>query len=932
MNQSYVSLLLNSHIPYVREKQDHPLEERWIYEAMIESYVPLLKSFEHLTQEQIKFRITLSLSPTVLSMLTDPLIQKRCEEHLNLCIELAQSEIKRTHDHQDEYRLAAEYLMRYEQTLIFLQKYHYNLIPAFQSFFSSGHLELITSSATHGFLPFMETKESQRAQIGIAVDTFENIFDIRPQGIWLPECGFKPEIDEILAEFGINYFIVDSHAFEHCTPHAVKNPYAPIQTPHKVHAFARDSETSKKIWSPESGYPSHPDYRDFYRDIGHDLNKEYIGPYIHPYGIRVCTGFKYYKITDKGNQKQHYQPDEAFQQVTCHADDFVDHLRKRTETLHAQHDTPPIFVLPFDTELFGHWWYEGPLFLKEICKKLSESDSMMQMVTFSEYLEQEQKQNEHVQLGFSTWGVGGYGEVWLNKANIWIYQHLHQAEIRLRHLVNDLDHQSPNHKRALKQAARELLLAQSSDWAYIMDDQTQVEYAIKRTHDHLVRFQELCQMIESNQLHDSKIKQFEQDYPIFPHLNLDYYQTSETCSSPVIQTTNHKPTILMLSWEYPPHFVGGLSQAVYHLTRHLVTCGCEVHVVTYRPANSSAYECVEGVHVHRVSTYLDKDNTLFFDWVFSLNIALLDKSNQLIADGFSFDILHLHDWLVAFAGEELKFKYQFPTVTTMHVLECIKNRATDNEINKVVHQVDEKVIHLADHVIVCSDYMKKKIKKLFSISSHRLSVIKNGVVPPPSLSEEKQVQLQQHRENYAQADEQIILFVGRMVQEKGVYLVLEAASSILRTHPQAKFLFAGTGADLEKLRQQARNLNIEKKAVFLGFITEEEKDMLYRMADLCIFPSLTEAFGIVALEAMAYQKPTLASKTGGFIETIQHRKTGFIMKNGSVESLIENINFILDHPETSKKIGMQAYTHVTKNYGWDHIAEQTSKLYHKLTK
>ncbi len=521
MAQGYLCLVLHAHLPFVRHPEyDFYLEEQWLFEAISETYIPLIWMFKRLERENVHFRLTMSLTPPLISMLMDDHLQDKYLKRLELLIELSHKEVERTRWQPEFQRLAVMYLNRFCQAKDTFLEYGKNIVNAFKEYQDKGYLEIITCGATHGFFPLMETtKASVRAQVGVAVDLHTKVFGRSPKGIWLPECGYHPGHDEILREYGIRFFFVESHGILHGTPRPKYGVYAPVYTRSGVAAFGRDMESSKQVWSAVEGYPGDYWYRDFYRDIGYDLEFDYIKPYIQPNGLRMHTGIKYYRITGKTDDKDVYNPDIAMQKAAEHAGNFMFNREKQVEYLASIMDRKPIIVAPYDAELFGHWWFEGPLWLEFLFKKIHYDQKTIKTITPSEYLA-EYPRNQVVTPSFSSWGWKGYCEVWLDGSNDWIYKHLHKASERMTELVKEYgQYGDPLVQRALKQALRELLLAQSSDWAFIMHTGTHVEYAVNRTKEHLLNFIELYESIKSGTIDEEKLKKMEEKNNLFPDIN-----------------------------------------------------------------------------------------------------------------------------------------------------------------------------------------------------------------------------------------------------------------------------------------------------------------------------------------------------------------------------------------------------------------------------
>ncbi|MEB3204376.1 MAG: 1,4-alpha-glucan branching protein domain-containing protein [Candidatus Sericytochromatia bacterium] len=528
MPKGYLALVLHAHLPFVRHPEhSHFLEEDWLYEAITETYVPLISIYDELVREGIDFRITMSMTPPLVAMLTDPLLQRRYVRHIDELIELAEKEKVRTRGDEAFQRLADFYLDRFRRIRhVFVDQYKGNLITAFRKFQDLGVLEIVTCCATHGFLPLMQVNpEAVRAQILVAANHYRHHFGRGPRGIWLAECGYFPGVDAYLAEAGIKYFFTDTHGITHATPRPRHGAHAPIYCAGTgVAAFARDAESSRQVWSKDEGYPGDYNYREFYRDVGYDLPLEYIAPYIQPTGDRKNTGIKYYRVTGKTDQKLPYDPHVADERAKEHAGHFMWCREQQAAHLAGSMGRPPIVVSPYDAELYGHWWYEGPNFLNYLLRKTATESSVLKLTTPAEYLEQHPVQQVATP-PLSSWGAEGYASFWLNDTNAWIYPHLHEAAERMIEVAAYPDDRlSPLEERALNQMARELLLAQSSDWAFIMKTGTMVDYANKRTRTHLLRFQRLYEQVRAGRVDEPWLAKVEYLDNIFPEIDFRAYR------------------------------------------------------------------------------------------------------------------------------------------------------------------------------------------------------------------------------------------------------------------------------------------------------------------------------------------------------------------------------------------------------------------------
>ncbi len=527
MPLGYLCLVLHAHLPFVRHPEyDDFLEEDWLYEAITETYIPLLDHFDALERDGVDWRLTMSITPTLAAMLADPLLQYRYVRHIDNLIALSGKEMDRTRWEHAFHELARMYHERFCRCRqVFVEQYENNLLNGFRRFFNAGKLELITCGATHGFLPLMQMNpNAMRAQIELGCREFERHFGRRPQGIWLAECGYTPGVDQLLKDAGVRYFYTDTHGVLYAEPRPKYGVYAPILCPDTgVAAFARDTESSKQVWSAIEGYPGDYNYREFYRDVGFDLDYEYLKPHLHQSGIRSHLGMKYYKITGRTEHKQPYHRPTALDKAAEHAGNFMFNREKQVEWLNGvMEGRPPIIVAPYDAELFGHWWFEGPDWINFLLRKIHYDQRNIKTITAPEFLKLEPT-NQVSRPSFSSWGYKGYCEVWLEGSNDWVYRHLHAAADRMVELARQFPNADGLLRRALNQAARELLLAQSSDWAFIMKTGTMVEYANERTRIHVLNFNHLYECITRGDIDEGWLSAIESRHNLFPHIDYRVY-------------------------------------------------------------------------------------------------------------------------------------------------------------------------------------------------------------------------------------------------------------------------------------------------------------------------------------------------------------------------------------------------------------------------
>lgn len=526
----YFVLVLHTHLPYV----NHPnhklyLEERWYTEAVLECYIPLLLVFDRLREKKVPFKVTVSISPPLLEMFRNDVLNEKVKDYTRKLLELCDKELTKVNT-QREKDLVSFYRERFLSCLSYLESVNGKLMEGFKKHAESGHIQLITCNATHGFLPLARYQPfAVNAQVALGVEAFKQHFGFYPKGMWLAECGYYAGLDEILKKHGVEFFFVDSHAFWYADERPKYGVYRPIMTPSGVFAFARDPESSEQVWSASTGYPGDGRYREFYRDIGFDRDYEYIKPYIDPSGVRTNVGIKYHRITTKETpleRKEFYDREQALVAAHEHAVDFLNKKIAQISKLIDVFGQPPVIVAPFDTELFGHWWFEGPEFLENFFVEAAKHKTI-KFVTPSELIEKFDTY-QVITPADTSWGNGGYFDTWLNGKNDWIHLHLIEIRDRMKKLAeNYFEEKNPLKVRALNQMLRELLLAESSDWPFIMTTGTSVEYAVNRIKTHVKRFLDLESQLVRDNIDEEFLTRIEREDDIFPWVDYRVYAGSQ---------------------------------------------------------------------------------------------------------------------------------------------------------------------------------------------------------------------------------------------------------------------------------------------------------------------------------------------------------------------------------------------------------------------
>jgi 1,4-alpha-glucan branching enzyme len=526
--------VLHAHLPFVRHPEHAAFhEESWLFEAITETYVPLLAALDRLRANGVSFRLTLTLSPTLLAMLRDRFLIGRYQRHLDRLIALAGREAERTARAAPAFAPAARHHVAFFERgrELFGERYGSDLVRAFVGHHEAGGLEILGCAATHAVLPLLDgVPAAVRAQVRVGLAHSRRQLGFSPRGFWLPECAYAPGQERYLAASGVRFSFLEEHGLLHAHPRPAHGTRAPILAPGGVVFFGRDRASSHQVWSAEVGYPGDPDYREFHKDIAWERPLSELGD-LAPGGVRRAVGLKYHRVTGRVDlaDKEPYVPERAAARAQEHAAHFVQTRREQVRAAATGMDRPPLVVSPYDAELFGHWWFEGPVFLEEVFRRLAEQDEV-QAVTPEEYLERH-PDCEVAEPAQSTWGAGGYTEVWLNPANDWVYPHLDTAAERMGELARRFARPTSPQRRALNQAARELLLAQASDWTFILTMGTTMEYARRRLCDHLARFTQLYDGLIGPGVDEAALREMEHRDAIFPELD---YRTYREGGRPVV--------------------------------------------------------------------------------------------------------------------------------------------------------------------------------------------------------------------------------------------------------------------------------------------------------------------------------------------------------------------------------------------------------------
>jgi len=381
--------------------------------------------------------------------------------------------------------------------------------------------------------------------------------------------------------------------------------------------------------------------------------------------------------------------------------------------------------------------------------------------------------------------------------------------------------------------------------------------------------------------------------------------------------------VMMLTWEFPPRIIGGISPHVYYLSRSLAKNGVKVYVVTCDFPDAPSHEMLDGVEVYRVDSYKNPSPD-FASWVYLMNMNMQREAASLVKDLGGVDIFHAHDWLVANAGIGLKHVFRRPLMATVHSTEYGRRNGIHSDYERMIHETEAWLTYEAWKVICCSNYMVSHVKWVFGLPEDKLVMIPNGV--DAKEYEKSDTDLNQFRRRFALPEEKIVLFVGRLVYEKGIHVLINAVPKVLEK-VNAKFVIVGNGYMQQSLSEHIRNIGLAHKVMFTGFVDDKTLRNLQKCADVSVVPSLFEPFGIVALEAMAAESPVVVSDTGGLSEIVEHEVTGIKVYPNNPDSLAWGITRVLLDESLANKLRENAYRKVVETFNWEKISQQTKTVY-----
>ncbi len=529
--------MLHSHLPYYRKAGMWPFGEESVYECMAETYIPLLNAIGDLYDEGIAAKLTIGITPILCEQLADADLNLGFDKFLGDRITAAQKDEKRFSPRGEspnaDYLHLARFYSKWFQNVRrdYHERWNRDIIGAFKKYQDLDAIEITTSAATHCFSPLLKTDSSLFGQYKAGVESYKRHFGRAPKGFWLPECAYRPAegdragLEKWLYELGLEYFFTESFVIQGGQTVELRRAFGPygsieyIPVPprpatgldtfeaywlkeYPVAVLGRHEKAGYQVWSADHGYPGDSNYREFHKKDD-------------------VSGLHFWKLTSKTTdlgKKLLYSPEAAENRVKENSDHYVGFVQEQLTDHLKQTGKPGLVMVSFDTELFGHWWFEGVSWIKDVIKKLR-TYTAVTMRTGSEYLEF-QPPVQAIQIPESSWGSGGHWQVWLNNETEWMWPIINECELFMEEIAEANKNKVGRLlERGLKQAARELVLLQSSDWPFLVTTGQAKDYAIERFNDHVARFKNLVEMIRFDKLDESKISQYEDLDNPFPTIS-----------------------------------------------------------------------------------------------------------------------------------------------------------------------------------------------------------------------------------------------------------------------------------------------------------------------------------------------------------------------------------------------------------------------------
>ncbi|GHV63452.1 glycoside hydrolase [Spirochaetia bacterium] len=532
-----ISVVLEAHLPFIRHCDPKGLdpspsdEEIWFFEALSETYIPLLQVMDRLDGDHIPFRLGISLSPILCHLLEDELLLQKYLEYTDKQIKFGKNELERTLGEGEKQKLARMYYDRaVDRRIAFTERYGGRILSIFDHYQRKGKLEILAAAATHAFLPFYTSfPEAVQAQIEVGIASYRNHFGKNPQGFALPELGWTAELDRILRSYNFGYTIAETHSLVFGTPAATRGSFYPVKTPSAFFVIPREYYAEGDI----SAFMQTSVYRDNNEDVGYELPPELVRAFLGKNAFRRPTGYKYWRNPSPSHrtgknpagpgllpgEKELYDPQAAAEAAVEDARRFLDERINRLTAASQYMEEPPLCLCALDADTFGHHWYEGPQFIEALFRE-GALRKEIQFMTPAEFLyKQDSASFETVTPEYSSCGVNGYAEMWLDASNDWMYRHSIRALDRMIELAERFPDDTGLKERSLNQAAREILLVQASDWPKMLYKQESACFARAQIADALRNFTTIYEALGSNYISTEWLTNLERRHNIFPHIN-----------------------------------------------------------------------------------------------------------------------------------------------------------------------------------------------------------------------------------------------------------------------------------------------------------------------------------------------------------------------------------------------------------------------------
>jgi len=517
-NKITLSFVLSGHAPFIRHpEQPNPSQELWFFESLTETYIPLLEVFDRLEKDLVPFRMAIALSPVLCHMLGDEFLIHRYLEYTGKQIIFGEAELERTrHEPELNSIVRGFYDSIVEKKAFFTERFENNLLKGFDYYQKKGRIEILATAATHAFLPFYSScPEAIQAQLEAAISVYRANFGRTPQGFWLPELGWKEELDSWLRAYNFAYTIVEPHAMVYARPWARKGNFYPAKTPQGIAVLGRDFYAGEEM----TGIVKDPLFRYNRRDQGYELPPQMLGPFLGSQGFRTSTGYKYWAAGENDPGTRLYNSAKACERAKILAGDFFNARLSKLKSAAELLDEPALSLCAFEADTFGRFWHEGPEFIEALFRKAAKTEEA-QFLTPTEYIcKLDSSSFQTLTPEFSSWGINGYAETWLDASNDWIYRHAMKALERMTELVERFPSSTGLKERALNQAAREVLLVLASDWSKMLYKQENADYARVRVESSLRNFTTIYEALGSNYISTEWLTQLEKRNNIFPNIN-----------------------------------------------------------------------------------------------------------------------------------------------------------------------------------------------------------------------------------------------------------------------------------------------------------------------------------------------------------------------------------------------------------------------------